>query len=306
MTEIRAQSGQPVARELQPLTDQALRRFGAAVEGVLFYGSCLRSGKPTEGVVDLYVLVDNYAHAFPRRLLRWANACLPPNVFMLHASAADGQVLRAKCAVLSLTHFERGTGQWFQSYLWGRFAQPSRLVFSRNAEVRERIHRALAQAVVTLHRRTLPAMPDRFTADELWCRALSLSYATELRPEAAGRPDELVQHDASGYRRLSATVVPALAEMVLLGDNLYGSRLPPAARQRGMRQWQWRRLQGRTLNVARLMKSVLTFENGVDYVVWKLERHTGEKIEVSPRLRRYPLIFGWPLLWRLLRERRLR
>jgi hypothetical protein len=54
------------------------------------------------------------------------------------------------------------------------------------------------------------------------------------------------------------------------------------------------------------MKAVLTFENGVDYIAWKLERHSGRQISVNDRLRRYPLLFGWPLLWRLLRERVLR
>ncbi|HEY9191369.1 MAG TPA: diacylglycerol kinase, partial [Methyloversatilis sp.] len=91
-----------------------------------------------------------------------------------------------------------------------------------------------------------------------------------------------------------------------LADGCYRNALSPAQRQRGRRRWTLRRLQGRVLQVARLMKSVLTFENGIDYLAWKLERHTGHPVEVTPRLRRHPLIFGWPLLWRLLRQKRLR
>jgi hypothetical protein len=50
------------------------------------------------------------------------------------------------------------------------------------------------------------------------------------------------------------------------------------------------------------MKSAFTFQGGVDYIVWKLERHTGIAVEVTPRLRRYPLIFIWPHFWRLYRR----
>jgi len=54
--------------------------------------------------------------------------------------------------------------------------------------------------------------------------------------------------------------------------------------------------------VLRLLKSLATFRGGVDYIIWKLERHSGEKIKVSPRVRRYPVIFIWGLFWRLYRR----
>ena len=56
----------------------------------------------------------------------------------------------------------------------------------------------------------------------------------------------------------------------------------------------------------RLAKASLTFEGGVDYAAWKIERHTGVRVVVTDRLRRYPLVFGWTVLWRLLRRRALR
>ena len=45
----------PVA--LEPLCQAIRDRFGEAVVGILFYGSCLRQEDPLEGVVDLYVVV---------------------------------------------------------------------------------------------------------------------------------------------------------------------------------------------------------------------------------------------------------
>jgi hypothetical protein len=298
----------PLRSELQLLSDAVKERFGNAVVGVLFYGSCLRSGNPAEGIVDLYAIVDSYAHAHSSTFLRLANTWLPPNVFMLQACMPDGQVLQTKCAVLSLDDFDQGTGLWFQSYLWGRFAQPSRLVYCRDEVTRQRIYHALAQAVLRLAEQTLPCLPERFDSETFWQTALALSYGTELRPEAASRPTQLVHNDKSYYRQMTlaiAAVLPGLEQIDPAADE-YTHALSEQTCQQSSKRWKVRRCQGRLLNVARLMKSVFTFENGVDYIAWKVERHTGQAIEVTPRLRRFPLIFGWPLLWRLLKDRRLR
>ena len=34
------------------------------------------------------------------------------------------------------------------------------------------------------------------------------------------------------------------------------------------------------LSVLRLLKALFTFEGGLDYIAWKLERHSGQRIEV--------------------------
>jgi hypothetical protein len=44
----------------------------------------------------------------------------------------------------------------------------------------------------------------------------------------------------------------------------------------------------------------------VPYALWKVERHTGTRIEYSERQRRHPFIWGWPLVFRVLRNRDLR
>lgn len=307
LAEIAQQCALPVAEELNTLCDEVYNRFGNALVAILFYGSCLRSGDPTDGLVDLYAIVDDYSHAHSRRLLQIANAWLPPNVFLLQAKTKDGKALQAKCAVLSLQDLEQGTAFWFQSYLWGRFAQPSRLVYCRNEDSERRIHRALAQAVITLLNQAIPCRNEQFDSQSLWQQALALSYGTELRPESADRPTQLVRHYHEYYRDLTRAAAPAIAGLVPVSaeDDTYRSQLSPAVCERNGKQWKLRRLQGRVLNVLRLVKSFFTFENGVEYVVWKLERHLGEPIELTPRLRRFPLIFGWPLLWRLLKERRL-
>ena len=45
---------------------------------------------------------------------------------------------------------------------------------------------------------------------------------------------------------------------------------------------------------------------GADYIVWKIERHSGEKIVLSPWQRRHPLLAAPLLLPRLLRRGAIR
>ena len=66
--------------------------------------------------------------------------------------------------------------------------------------------------------------------------------------------------------------------------------------------WRLRSLQGKVLSVLRLLKAITTFEGGVDYILWKIQRHSGVTVEVEPRLRRRPLLAIWVLSWRLYRR----
>jgi hypothetical protein len=63
-----------------------------------------------------------------------------------------------------------------------------------------------------------------------------------------------------------------------------------------------RRAYGKAVCLLRLMKAAFTFEGGADYILWKIERHSGVRVEASPFQRRHPLLGGWGLLWRLYRQ----
>ena len=66
--------------------------------------------------------------------------------------------------------------------------------------------------------------------------------------------------------------------------------------------WALRIAQGKLLSVARLLKALFTFDGGLDYIAWKLERHSGVPVEIPDKVRRYPLIFVWGLFWKLYRR----
>jgi hypothetical protein len=60
-------------------------------------------------------------------------------------------------------------------------------------------------------------------------------------------------------------------------------------------------IQGKVLSVLRLIKGTLTFEGGVDYILWKIKRHTGVTVKVGPFLKRHPILAMGVLSWRLYR-----
>ena len=303
---IAAQNQQPAQPELEALSATLRQRHGDTVVGLLYYGSCLRGGNPRDGLVDLYVIVDSYRDAHQASIPALFNQLLPPNVYYLEV-APDDDPVRAKYAVISLAQLQRGCSPaWFQTYLWGRFAQPTGLLYARDPAAADAIQRCLASAVVTFLSRTIPALPSengQIGALDLWEQGLALSYRTELRAEKKGRGKQIVSFYQDYYQTVTATALPALPFPASAeGEHRY--RFEPTALSRRLAPWAWalRRLQGKLLSIARLVKAVFTFAGGVDYIIWKLERHSGQHIEVEDKVRQHPLIHGWGLMWRLYRR----
>ena len=303
---IRKESSREPPAGVSALSEVLLNRYGEGTQAILFYGSCFRTGDDTDGLVDLYVIVDSYCAVFSNRLQAIANKLLPPNVFYLELPVQD-RVVRTKYAVLSLKDFQRGTSkQWFHSYLWGRFAQPVGLVYARNNQVEKQVRAALAQAVTTFITRVIPAAEERFTARDLWRDGLLLSYRAELRSEKPEKLIHLVDAAPEYYEQVTRVAIGSVPfEVEVLADAdefFYHAHIPNSVRYRSQWAWTLRRFQGKVLSVLRLLKAVFTFEGGVDYIQWKIERHSGVTVEWTPRLKRHPFLAVCILSWRLYRK----
>jgi hypothetical protein len=59
-------------------------------------------------------------------------------------------------------------------------------------------------------------------------------------------------------------------------------------------------VQSKVRATSRWFKYMFTFEGWLDYIARKIERRAGFKVEVSERERRWPLIFLWPKMFRVL------
>jgi hypothetical protein len=284
-----------VAKELSAVAPAAVAaigeaaraRHGAGVDAVLFYGSCRRDGYHQGLLVDLYLLVDDYAAVHSSRMMRWLNRLVPPNVYYLETSHA-GAPVRAKYALVSLSQFERLNGAGtLNPYFWARFAQPTGLLWARDEDAIRRVTASLVDAILTTDAAVRPLLGSSPDAAALWKRALSESYRTELRAEKPERAAQIVERDLERYRRVTAAM---------------GDRRPEISAERAARLWRRRRWQGKGLSLLRLAKASWTFAGGADYLAWKISRHSGVPVEFSPWERRHPFLAAPLVLWRLARR----
>ena len=291
---------------VQVLIDEILARHGQAAQGILFYGSCLRSGDDLDGLVDLYLLVDSYRKAYKGFVPILLNTLLPPNVFYLEREF-EGQMVRTKYAVLSLADFKKGTSRrWFHSYLWGRFCQPTAILYARNEEVKQLVQKGFARAVLTFTRRVLPRISAEFSARQLWRRGFELSYRAELRAEKPEKRARLFDAAPEYYEAVTRAAMVAIGYPVEISEAAdsvrYRVRLSRAVRFFSRLKWGLRSFQGKLLSMLRLLKALTTFEGGVDYILWKINRHSGVTVDIEPRFRRHSLLAIWVLGWRLYRR----
>jgi hypothetical protein len=263
-----------------------------------------------EGLLDLYVLVDSYRTAYNSRWLALLNTVLPPNVFYLETRVGD-QTIRAKYAVLSLAHLSRSTSRaTFEPYFWARFAQPCALVYAADSAVARQVSEVLAEAVVTFVEHGTVLVPERFAAPDLWKTTLRETYRCEVRAERAVAPVDLYESAPERYTSVTQLAIPAVSYSVAaetVADELHWTASVPNWRRR-IAPWTWRlrRLHGSTLFVLRILRNALIFEGGVDYVIWKIERHSGVEVDRSGRNRRFRLLGLGAELWRLYRRGAIR
>ena len=291
---------------LDALVQELRERYRGSVNAVLLYGSCLRGGDIFDGLVDLYLICDEYRSAYPRPAQAVANWLLPPNVFYTEIESG-GRTLRTKFAVISSADFRRGCStRWFESYIWGRFAQPSGVVYCRDVSSREALEQSLFLARRTFLQRALPRLPATGTVMGLWEGAMALSYGTELRSEGSGRPGELAQASVAYFEDATRRLDGGLPFPFRVFEEdqrlFYRADIPQRTRTLAGIGWGLRRVQGKLMSFLRLFKALFTFEGGIDYVAWKLQRHSGQEVVVPDRVRRYPLIFMWGFFWRLYRR----
>ena len=281
----------------RPVRDEVAafaRRLGEEAGGVavLFYGSNLRTGS-LEGVLDFYVLLPG-----PQRERIWPRVSYREWVH-------SGIRLRAKIATMSLAQFAQAAGGTSRdTTIWARFVQPSTLAWHADETARSAVLDALGLAARTAARLAAAVGPDSGSADDYWRALFRATYEAEFRVEKPGRENAILevnavhfdgllplawQADGIGYARDGTTLCPSLA----LDE-----------RNRVLRWWRRRARLGKLLNLLRLAKATTTFDGAADYAAWKLHRHTGITLEVTPFRSRYPLLAAPGALFELWRKRR--
>jgi len=272
----------PVDPRVRAMAEAIAAQHGASSQAVLFYGSCLRQQQLEGLMLDFYLIVSSYPAAYGKRWLALANRLIPPNVFYF-----EHEGLVAKYAVLSRADLDRECGRRARSTsVLARFAQPARLVYAQDEQARDAVVAAIAQCAPTLLGFTRPVTAPRTTIAGLWKAAFARTFASELRAERSDRSSAIVDADPVRYERFGEAALQlqsSISEAV------------------ASKWWKRMRLKGKTLSIVRLAKASATFAGGADYIVWKINRHSGASIELKPWQRRHPLLGAITLLPRLLK-----
>jgi len=290
-----------VRAELAKPVPDAVRAFGEALaqeaqaQAVLFYGSILRTGDLT-GVLDFYILTRRP----PEGLLeRW----LWPRVGFRQIDA-EGTPLRAKVATLSLAAFRRAArGEALDTTIWARFVQPAALVFARDEEAKDAVVGAIAAAAETAARYAAVLGPASGPADAFWKSLFRRTYRAEFRVEKPGREGEIVGFHRARYAALLPLAWRSAGLPFSQDGSAFTPGLTPVERRRLRRAWRRRQRAGKPLNLARLMKAAFTFDGAARYAAWKIERHTGVAVPVTPFRERHPILAAPGVLIRLWRAK---
>lgn len=283
---VAAELATPIPEPITAFAERLARVFPGA-RAVLFYGSILRTGD-LSGVLDYYVLTERP----PAGWRGFFTRILWPDV-SYHELEHGGETLRAKVASMTLAQFQRAvSGAGADTTIWARFVQPSALAWAAEG-VREAIVDAVAGACQTAARFAQALGPEDVSPRGLWTALFQETYKAELRVEKAGREVSILAYDPERYDHVMTAV---------LEDQ--GGPLDPAERARLRKAWGPRKLLGKPLNVARLIKAAFTFQGASRYAAWKIERHTGVKIEVTPWRERHPILSAPGALLKVWRGRR--
>lgn len=291
--------------ELTSIVPDEVKQFAEAIAdrlkhrplGILFYGSVLREVDP-DGILDFYVITDRPSSLNENPLATLANHVLPPNVYYME-HVIGGQLLRAKVAFLSQRQFQkRSTIFSLDTTIWARFCQPVRMVWVRDNGSADHILQAIRQCVITASCWAALLGPEEGMPIDYWHNLFAHTYAVELRVEKKGRSHHLLQGREERY----IAVLESAWHHVSLSYGIEKGGLSPllttSARMKAEKNWQKIQAVGRPLNLARLVKAAFTFKDGVSYLLWKIQRHTGETIYVSLFEKKHPILTLPLFLWR--------
>ena len=280
---------------------------GASVQGILMYGSHLLGAAPDRySALDFVVVVGAYRPFYeelhdagaihrPARLMWAAARVLPPNVIAYTPDDGEGGI--AKCVVVSADDLERAVGPRAPDhFLKARLIQRVALVWQADDERGSWIQARLEDAYRGVLDWASPFMDvgDSFDAEGLGRKLLEICYRGEFRPEARNRAHTIFETQREHFRRVLPPVLEEAAEEGRLFRVPGGYRLAGACPAAEVRRWRWYFRRSKARVTARWFKHVITFDNWLPYILRKVERRMGRKVELTRIERLLPVPFLLP------------
>ncbi len=279
---------------------------------VIFYGSCISRGTRKEtSYPDFYVVVKSYKSALKkfrkkRNLYFLLSKILPPTVFFLKLEK-NGKFYQCKFNLISKEHLDLYTSEGApDTYIFGRFGKRIVLPYFSSEKEMEDLVLFHLRAVKMNAEMALHFLPVKFGLDEFIKKTLSISYMGDYRVERDTKIEEIFESEKNFYRRVYSLILDELEKEKKILKNSEGlyERISCSEIERKRAEKFLKRSRRRS--VYRWPKGILTVGNYVDYLLSKLERARGIKIELTPLEKKYPLIFGWKHFFRIKREGHLK
>lgn len=295
--------------DVRACVDTLRRACGDALVGVIFFGSRFLQTSPDQhSAADLFLVVSDYGRFYRRLhdeelvhrapgLLARLNRWLPPNVTLLRPPSTDGP--GCKCCVISERDLERELSPHARDHFCkGRLGQTVAVIHARQPADGARLARQLDAAREDSLVWVPSHLPERFTAEQ-YCRAmLGVSFGSEIRPESPGRVEEVLAAQRQPLQARTLELLRGAAGQRQVEEVAPGEfRLREGART-SPRRLYFRRTRWRA--TLRWLKHPLTFDQWLDYIVRKVNRRTGMRVELTPAERRWPLLLLWPKLVKVL------
>ncbi|MDP2955931.1 MAG: hypothetical protein Q8N53_05895 [Longimicrobiales bacterium] len=287
---------------------------GGSAKAILLYGSHLLGARPDRNsALDFMVVVSDYRTFYralhqegemhrPVWLFTALARILPPNVIAF--TPGEGAAGIAKCLVVTWGHLEAALGDRPKDhFVLGRLVQKVAVIWSAGEAEAERLDKLIEGA----HRRVLewvgPYLDEPFDAEAVGRRLLEVCYRGEFRPEARDRSAVVFEAQRDHFKERLAPLLRRAAADGALAPAPDGYRFvnPPSRASR--RRWDRHFTRSKVRVTLRWLKHVLTFDNWLPYVHRKAERRLGTTIELTRLERRWPLIFLWPRVVRVLLAR---
>jgi hypothetical protein len=277
----------------------ALTSSERGVQAVLLYGSVLwNATRDKTSQPDFIVVVDGLSTWHPRLRDRLWGTVLPPTVYCLRAGDA-----LAKVSVVTAAQLSSQTGVAAKDlHLAGRLSKRVALVWSRDASARQRVLEAKRAALTNVARLTLSRFDGPFDLDNFLKALLGLSYESEVRIVEPGKIAALLDVERDHYRAVGRALLGVLGATPL---DATGSRFqvptgvaaPKAELRRCLRR-------SRRRAYLRWPKYLATYDGWLDYLLQKLAR-SGIEVSLTERQRRHPLVFALPVLYQMMRTKRV-
>ncbi len=277
------------------------------IEIIFTYGSTLSSRMATNSSYpDFYIIVNNYMRFYKSRVHAALNNIVPPNSYFLKIEK-NGVIMPSKYCVIDMKGFRDAADakKTNDLYIAGRLTKRIGIMYVKNEQVLldliENIYNAL-------HFNVMLALSDingkEFTMDEFILTLLGLSYRAEIRTETPDKILSIYESEPDFYK----TIYTMLLEQEINNNTVKksGGKYEVINAYFSKQYVKGFISRGRRRAVYRWPKGVYTFKNYVDYLETKIERTTGEKLNLTKWDHRFPLIFGWRHLFKLLKKKAIK